>query len=311
MKPDSAYDDTAAYRRGVVLGFTVAEIILLFLFALLLALATLLLSGRNSVDRAKAVNERFDTALVALAKGDSTQFLKSVNAVIADEVDYQKKLEGIEKKYRTQYLPDDVYAEIRSQKLDLSTPAGKEQFLDLLSKALVAQRNAAKKSEILEKDFEATCHAGSVLQKSLGKDADPSKIVNTLKDTKGREEYWRSQAAKCGLAGNLPPCYKEKNSDPTPYLYDARIGESGITLVDTIPDTYRARFTSDFQSLPPTNRLLSDAEFRELTFKFLEFGNKNQCRFYVTVYDDLGNNKQRLKDAMKTIESNFYKKITW
>jgi hypothetical protein len=304
-------DNTDAYRRGVVLGFTVAEIILLILFALLLALATLLLSGRDATQKANAINHRFADALLLLEKGDKEAFIKQVTQALSDEIDYQKKLEDIEKKLRTQSLPDDVFEEIRTAKIDLETEDGKKQFLDLLSKAIAAREAAAKDSGLLEKEFAAVCQAGSELREALGKDSDPKKVLTSLKDLKGREDYWRAQAAKCGLAGNLPPCYKEVNEDPTPFLYDARIKETGIVLFSTIPEKYRERFLIDFPNQPPLGRALSDAEFREQTQKFLVFGNKNQCRFYVTVFDELGNDKQRLKEAMKSIEANFYKRITW
>jgi hypothetical protein len=271
----------------------------------------LLLSGRDSVQQANAINHKFAQALESLEKGDKELFLKRVTQALAEEIDYQKKLEDLEKKLRTQSLPDDVYAELSSQKIDLSSDKGKAQFLDLLSRAMAARQKGAEKADILDKEFESICHAGGILQKAIGKDADPTKVATTLKDTKGREEYWRNQAAKCGLAGNLPPCYKQVAEDPTPYLFDARIKDAGVSLVDTIPQQYRERFMSDFGGLPPLGRTLSDGEFRELTYRFLVYGNKNQCRFYVTVYDDIGNDKQRLKDAMKVIESNFYKKITW
>lgn len=303
-------DETLSYRRGVILGFTIAEIVLLILFALLLALAALLLSGREQVQRANAINHKFQEALNSVDRKDRDEFIKKVTQALSEEVDYQKKLEDLEKKMRTQSLPDDVYAEIRSLRIDLSTKEGKDQFLDLLARSLSAREAAAKKLG-LERSWESACQAGSELQRVAGPDADPRKLPSLLKDSRGREEFWKNQAAKCGLAGVLPPCYKGGNQDPTPFLYDARIKENGIFLYDTIPEVYRQRFLSDFKELPTIERGLTDAEFRAQTYKFLVFGQQNQCRFYVRIFDDLGENKQRLKEAMKAIESNFYKVNQW
>ncbi len=305
------YSDTAAYRRGVVLGFTVAEIMLLMLFALLLALAGLLIKGRHDVQRAAAVNDRFGHILSSIDLSDKVLVHKNIEKVIAEHVDYQKKVKEIENKLKTQSLPDDVYEEIKSQKLDLSSTEGKQRFLDLLITALDAERKVKKLGGTAAKHIESACAAGSKMADILGEDKKPGDIINSVKDSKAKADYWRAEAGKCGLAGVLPPCYRESNDESIPFIYDAIIRGEGIYLKSTVAEKYADRFKADFPSPPPVGKPLSINEFANLTYQFLLWGQKNQCRFYVTAYDELPNEKDKFKQYLKAIEGNFYKRTTW
>lgn len=307
-----------SYRRGVVLGFTVAEIMLLVLFALLLAFVGALSRGKYEIEKAEAINQRFLTAVKLI--DDSGKFKKEIESTLLEKVDYDKKLKELEKKFNNQSLPDDVYAELQSQNIDLKSKEGKERFLDILITALAAQKDFKGSAGMSEKDVIATCKAGAELKKAY-----PDKKINDItqlikgaqsqadltKNAKAQAEHWRSEANKCGLGGNLPPCYKQSSGDATPYIFDARIKPEGIVLIDTIPQEYRTRFSSDFKDPPVLNKPLSSEEFRNQTYQFLDWGRKNECRFYVQVYDDLPNDKERFKSMLKTIETSFYKFQKW
>lgn len=308
---DRDYSDSAPYRRGVVLGFTVAEIILLILFALLLALAGLLLNNKKDMERANAINSRFNVIL-SENFANKDLLLKKIDEIIAENIDYQKKVKEVEQKFKNQSLPDDVYAEIKAQKLDLTTKEGKQKFLDTLVTALEAQKEFKKRGGDVTNHIESACMAGSKMAEVLGPDKKPGNIINEVKDSKAQSNYWRSQAARCGLAGVLPPCYRESNNEPIPFLYDARIKSDGIMLIETIPERYKTRFTSDFSNPPQTNILLSSANFMNVTRQFLTFGERNNCRFYVVAYDDtLPHEKEKFQQLLKVLEGNFYKRVTW
>ena len=88
---DRGLSDTKAYRNGVVLGFTVAEVILLVLFALLLALAALLIKGKESVAKSEAINKRFDAVLIALEQGDANLVKSKIEEALKQQIDYEKK----------------------------------------------------------------------------------------------------------------------------------------------------------------------------------------------------------------------------
>lgn len=303
--------DTPGYRRGVVLGFTVAEIVLLILFALLLALAGSLVTGRAEVDRAVTINNVFREALEALEMNDLDKFKEELTKIVNQHTDYEAKLKDVEKRLKGRALPEDVYDRIQSENIDLSTSEGKKKLLDILIVALDAQRQIAESDTTVGKDdIVASCKTGADFRKEFGSRSVES-VSNYARDVKGQSEHWRDVASKCGLGGTLPPCYRESVSDSIPFVFDVRIKSAGIVLSDTVPGKYRDRFDNNFQQPPPLNRPISESEFRAATYQFLEWGRRNECRFYVTVYDDLANDKDRLKSSLKAIESNFYKRITW
>lgn len=318
MRNNKTPSNLDGYRQGVVLGFTVAEIMLLVLFALLLALLGAISRGKSAVETAEAFNQKFLTAVELI--DDSGKFKKQIEIALLEKVDYDSKLKELEKKFNNQSLPDDVYAELQSQNIDLKSKEGKEKFLDILITALAAQKEFKGSTAMTEKDVISTCKAGAELKKAFPdkKLDDVTQLIkgaqsqaDLTKDAKAQAEHWRSEANKCGLGGNLPPCYKQSSGDVTPYIFDARITPDGIVLVDTIPKKYRTRFSSDFKNPPALNKPLSAIEFRDQTYQFLDWGRKNECRFYVQVYDDLPNEKERFKSMLKTIETSFYKFQKW
>ena len=71
---NSRHKEGKNYRRGLILGFTIAEIILLVLFALLMALSSQLISGRSAVSEANALKARFFDAVDALYRDDAVAF---------------------------------------------------------------------------------------------------------------------------------------------------------------------------------------------------------------------------------------------
>jgi len=59
--------DDAAYRRGTLFGFTLAEIVLLIIFALLLALTALLVAKEQKIDELMKASE----GMVRVMPGDA------------------------------------------------------------------------------------------------------------------------------------------------------------------------------------------------------------------------------------------------
>lgn len=307
------FSDSPGYRRGVVLGFTVAEIVLLILFALLLALAGFIVSGKAEVEKAAATNAVFLTAIGAVKSSDPEKFKMEVEKVITQQINYESKIRDIEKRVGGRLLPDDVYDTIQSENLDLTTAEGKKRLLDLLIVALDAQRRVKDEGGKAKtgKEIIESCKTGSEFINTFGKQRSVHEVELGIKDEKGKAEHWKGVASQCGLGGTLPPCYRQSVNEPILFLFDVRIKPEGLVLLDTAAEKYRERLQVDFPHTPPLGKPISEAEFRLATFQYLDWGRRKECRFYVTVFDDLPNDKDRLKSSLKAVESNFYKRITW
>lgn len=306
--PNVRHKEGKNYRRGLILGFTIAEIVLLVLFALLMALSSQLISGRASVSEANALKTRFFDAIEALNRDDTVSFRKLIDESLLREIDYQKRLEEIQRKFAKQSLPDDVYAEIVSSKIDLASKEGKQRFLDLMSTALKAEAAAQRSGATPDSEFAASCRAGAEMNKLLeGK--NPTELLNSLSDARAQAEHYKGEAAKCGLGGVLPACYITSSDEPTPFAYNAKFKPNGIELTYVLPEKYRSRFGSDFPTLPKTGVVLSDGEFLSQTNQFRKVGDERGCRFFIAAYDENSIDKERFKALLKLISKNFRYRI--
>lgn len=114
----------------------------------------------------------------------------------------------------------------------------------------------------------------------------------------------KSEMAKMGNVEVPPPCFAKFYNGQTPYIFDIRLKNDGFVLFDTTPDRLKAQLRADVPNQPALERTLSVAEFKSATSGFVNYGKRNQCKFYVKVYDDIGN-KEKVKNLLKVVETNF------
>ena len=253
-----------ARRRGVVLGLTIAEIILLILFALLLAMTAVLIKRQ-----------------------------------IAVKAEYEAQASA---RLMTQILPPEIAAKLQSMKIDVMQPEGEERLLAVLNAAQSA--NDLKRSKDQNR-LDQACQAGLELQNALGKNLNAADFIKTAKLLSQDLEALRRGAASCLEAVIPPPCYGKSKEDPSVYIYDLQVTAGGIVFNASVPENYRRRFEADFKNPPPLNKPFSNVEFQALTRPFIAYGKKNQCKFYVKVYDETDGNKDKLRQGLQVIESPF------
>ena len=92
------------------------------------------------------------------------------------------------------------------------------------------------------------------------------------------------------------------------YLFDATINDQGVVLINT--DNRYPHRINDRKTLPlenvRENITLSANEFRSQTLAIFKL-TENECRHYVLVKDQSGNDKQHYKKILQAIEDRFYK----
>jgi hypothetical protein len=152
------------------------------------------------------------------------------------------------------------------------------------------------------------CELGAKVSSEFSPEIDSKDALVQLKDGISRTAYWREKASQCGLGGTLPNCYRDNPSEPQAYILNLTINDSGIQLEQGVPEKYRERYQREFPAKLPVGVTLSDQEFSRQTSKFLAYGEKRDCRFYVRVCDRTGEfQKRRYKDSLQAIEGHFYK----
>ena len=220
MQPSNKKSEEEGRRTGVVLGLTIAEIILLILFAVVLAMAGVL-AKRKAMIQAEA------NAMLNTAKAEKT-------------------------------IPID--------------PAVYQVGLDF--RKLFGQKSVQE-------------------------------VLNELNRLQADFDKLKSEMAKLSNTEVLPPCFRNANGGQAPYIYEIRLKNDGYFLVDTAPEKIKNQLRNEIPGQVPLDRVLSTSEFKSATNPYINYGKRNQCKFYVKVYDDSQAGREKIKNQLKVIESNF------
>jgi len=290
----------------MVLGLTIAEIILLLLFALLLALAASLYKLNRKFDENAVIASVFRDAVSTFDTGSSgevqTRIKKIVDDGVALERAYQKKAKELESKL----IPDRLNEELIIKKVDLNSKEGRETFFSLMTTASKIQAEALKSKYGVDSLASKACEVGAEVMQRQGPEVRAASILTQLDDLRRQVKYWQGRASSLGKGGTLPNCYALADGGPFVYLYKADILREGIMLSSMIPDSLADRFRGDFANPPPLNRIMADAEFLKVTRQFLDYGERQGCRFSIRSKDLTSDNTPRYKRGMAVLGDNFY-----
>jgi hypothetical protein len=292
----------AGYRKGVLLGLTIAEIILLILFALLLALFSRITVLQESGERAEALIKRFQGALDASSRGEDKKFVTEIEKAIQLEIDYAKKLADALGDSKNRLLPEDVYEAVVSKKFNFDNHEDRKKFIELMNLADTLEKKNSSTSA--DPNY---CAIGASLPAEVLKSSDP---VGRINRQQSDIEHWRRKAEACGNGTEYPPCYEPINGQFV-YVYDAHLKDDGVLLKLTVPDAKAEHFNSNFQNPPKTNVTLTPAEFYSQANQFLTYGKNNSCRFFVRAIDETSTNKVFFQKMDKNLQMIFYRKPTW
>lgn len=290
------------YRKGVLLGLTIAELILLLLFALLLALFSRIIVLQDMGDRGAALSNRFGAALSASSRGEDKVFITEVERAIQMEIDYAKKLSDALGDSKTRLLPDDVYEAVISKKFDFDNIDDRKKFIELVSLAASLNR-----TDTTDGQKSKQCAIGASLPNEILDSSDPiGRILRQQSDI----DHWKRKAEACGNGTEYPPCYESINGQFV-YIYDAYLRDDGVLLKQTVPDAKLEHFNSTFKQLPQLNVSLTPDDFYKQAFQFLSYGKNNSCRFFVRAFDETSTNKIYFQKMDKYLQMIFYRKPMW
>lgn len=247
--------ENVGYRRGVVLGLTIAEIILLILFAIVLALTGVL--------------------------------IKRKNATITE----------VETRMAAQQLPPAISQKLAEMNVNLSTREGEQKLLGILNNADTDPERLKRQQQALQ--------LGLDIQKAFGNTITAEQIQKNQVELKNQVDLLKADHVKAGTGQILPPCYQSGKSDPVPFVFDIFVKNDVLVMRETVPERLRSRFDSDFKGTPSSQTFVNDREFINKTKHFVDYGKRQQCKFYVKVFDETSGGKNRLKSQLKLIEGSF------
>jgi hypothetical protein len=316
------------YRRGLVLGFTVAECMLLILFALLLALGAALLRSDRQVREMSARISQLQEAdrgletkvevLGAIADHKPTeQFFSELTR--ARELEQQvraQQLQLVERERAAAKLEEVVQAVE-------GAPDPKRRLTELAAVGARLEREVAKTSDRASRTdpyddipqgvalAEAARQAGRTPGAAQSLLRDQEKATRENATLQGQVIELRNDLKAVGRGGDYPSCWVTP-SGQIEYLMDISLNGGGTLSVSDVTPPSRL---ADRRDLPIPPQLFSApvrrGQFLAMTDKLLALSNAKNCRYFVIVRDRTGPTQKELFKTLLigTVEARFYKVV--
>jgi len=273
------------YRRGFVLGLTLAETALLLIFIILM----LLVIGFDRRDRSLALLQQFQQVISAhIPSGqDPIEYIQSQLTLI-------QQLRDAVQQYDQEWDEDFI------QLVRAVASAGNNTDVAALTKAL--EDKLAQLEKLLEfaKNIDGANGAKELIERIADLEVDNQ-------NQRGQLAELRNRLGKVGLSNYLPSCWSTPEGR-TEYIMDVALVSDGIRVRETIPE-YRLveRSSLPLPQMDPA-QVYTQSDFQIATKGLYDWSIANECRFYIFVYDGTAAHEKELyKELLRTAEGHFYK----
>ena len=316
------------YRRGVVLGLTLAETFLLLLFVLLLVLSLGLIREIEQHDEAQKqqaeLEKRFEEKVASLTEqldslaGSSNperEYSDTFSELLFQRDRLQKEADAVQEKTdELQERNDQAEKQLQEKTDQLKDYQAIERALEGTGAEDYSPGQIAKALE----GTEETLALKDAIE-GAGFPTDPDRLAKALQEkgqeldaavegqeaSKQRLDYFKRTH---GLSNELPSCWIHPETKQAEYIFDAALRSDGLMLHERIIPHREA----EKKQLPMTNiryQLMMDRKtFETAVLSLWKWSEANECRFHVRVFDYTGpREKLRYKESLKTVENFFYK----
>lgn len=297
-------EEEHSYRRGLVLGFTLAEIVVLVIFLLLMALATLLARKEEELAERTRELERAE----ARAAGAMTELQRVVEALGGRD--------AFDDNFKVLVESREAIEALRAEKRALE-----EQIARLIDIEGMLASTGSESSEALE-TFIADAAAGRTLREAQAETnlagAAPFDVValalradasaREASTLKGQVQNLRNRLSAGGRGTEYPPCWAEPETGRIEYIFDVALSAQGFVVREReLPHR-----SDDRKELPlgrvTTGQRIDAATFLEQFEPLYAWSVQHECRFFVRAFDQTGpTEKEIYKRQMRVLESRFYK----
>lgn len=324
-------DQEEGYRRGLVLGFTMAEVFILILFCLLLVLAFRMSLHQQEIER--------QTALILiqseqLALFDQLSLLDQGDLrLVQDLKEYWERYgpseTGMREYFSQLVLQAQELAELRKRLEELVEK--NSSLEEQLTSVEVSRHRINSELETLRPKLEAMKELDEFLashQINPALEDDRRYIENALATMQmiqtggqGLEEVAEALVQLQSEVGGLtnligyyerlygfPPCWHD-GEWRIDYTFDVTVTSQGFVM-RTVPQSRHENHPIMGAVREVTSgRQISPVQFARETKPIYDWSVTNQCRFFVTVYDGTAENEKRIfQERMRVLEGHFYKR---
>lgn len=307
MRLFAAVRDPREYRRGMVLGLTLAETLLLLMFLLLMALGALLWRRETELTTAQNQVEREVARSHAMERA-AEDFKKRITKLEEDVRKLTAALSGLRPSDGRTLSPEELARtliegeEAKHEARELRTRLA-EATSQIAGVAAERDRLGARLRE-LERQLgpEGTDQQGRVRDLERQRDELQAGLADERRRREQAENDLRNLSERIRRGGSLyPPC------GPDEFSFRVTILDQGRAIVEDI-STPAGRRHEAWESIRPFPRStpISLSQFLSATRPYAEWGHSRtpECRFGVRVQDRTSaSNKDGYKAAMGSLGS--------
>tara|TARA_R110000787_G_scaffold282559_1_gene394493 strand:+ start:8658 stop:9521 length:864 start_codon:yes stop_codon:yes gene_type:complete len=275
---NSIEETSASYRKGVVLGLTMAEIVLLLTFLILLALASLLLEKEKALEAANQLIEK------VIPNGNPREFRELVR-------DYQQTITQLDKAETELTEKTD---ELEEAKKELESSEWLRELQDDLK---ISDKN----------EFRELAKDAAELRQEVGDEPTFKQIQLENKRLAENNQQLSQKVQKLGGSGEPLQCWYNPETKKSEYIFDVALRDDGFVIRDNaLP--HRAEEQSHLPiGKQLFNQPLSPSQFQSQLRPLYRWSLSNECRFTVRAFDEVKGSKSVYKKRLQELEGYFYK----
>lgn len=306
--------DEREQRRGLILGLTLAEVLLLLLFLLLLVLSSQIRHWHALADAAQLRNQELDQGLEQLKPLQEA-------LMVGGAID----ITGVQKlvlRFQNLQRIEQELSDMKARNTDLAKQSELFRSAGVVSDdKMRSVASAVKRAfEIDPNDPPALLKRALDVLDRLGSSTRPDQVRPLSEMVTGREldqkfatleadrdkiRRERDNLMRVGNGLTYPSCWTTATGQ-TEYIFDVTLTDTGVLVRNASP----ARATDKSWSLVgqfARETVVNENAFIGATKKLFEWSKGQNCRFYTIVRDATGStNKARYKHLQQMVQGNFY-----
>ena len=309
------------YRRGLVLGFTLAEVAILIIFALLLALSWHLAAKEKEIAELSQSLKEKEVVVAAL-----TERKKTLEELIGRGDDFDDLFRELELAKEQQAAQEQANAALHANLEDLEVKnKALEERAGVAEKAMEMAREAGVPTEDPEKALEEIASRLEQLEKLIEgmkaaglDDSQAKKFVEKTQDQLAEAErradtlegQLRNVQRKLGGLGKgteMPACWASRETGKPEYIFNTALTTGGIITRDNaLPHRAVEQTQLPLQAMVFEKEIRPE-QFREMSRAVFEWSVKEGCRFHVRIYD-LTKDEEKIiyKRHLRAVTDHFY-----
>jgi hypothetical protein len=308
-------DQNRAYRKGLILGFTMAEISILIIFCLLLATSFLMQEKNDVISKLSHENNE-----LTQVKSKLNELKKNATSQMEFDDLFQELTRSKAQKEKTKQLQADLDKRLQGLK-ELEAVTSKLQsnnadkpieeiFSELVSNAQYAQEiknglNNPSQQKLSAEQIAQTINSSGKLSDVVTEKMNALVEVERLK---GQLANSQTKLERLGKGTEMPACWADAKTGKPEYIFKIDLTSNGLI----IHDQHLQNRINDQKLLPLDmihfERNLSSRDFLAQTRSLAQWSIQHNCRFFVKAKDETpANQKNTYKALLRTLESHFYK----